>query len=61
MSLGHSPMLWYGGVGFIVGAISGFVLASSQSKEDLLIGAFLGLFIGVTLAMCKRQLWDKNL
>ncbi len=55
-----SPTLVYASIGFLAGALSGFVYAGSPDLADLLIGGFFGVFAGILLAFSKYNIWDRK-
>lgn len=55
-----SPTLVYAIVGFFIGTIVGFVFIGSERANDVLIGAGLGLLIGIMLAFGRYRLWERK-
>jgi len=55
-----SPTVMYASVGFLAGSLSGFAYAGSPNLSDLLIGGFVGLFVGILLAVSKYNIWDRK-
>ena len=54
-----SATTMYAALGVLEGAVVGHVFAGSNDPLDLAIGAFLGVFIGILLAMGKHRFWGR--
>ena len=56
-----SPMILYALVGIVVGAFLNFLLTSGSTRpSDILLGAILGLAVGIVLALSKSNLWGRK-
>ena len=56
-----SPMILYALVGIVVGAFLNFLLTGGSTRaSDLLLGAILGLAVGIVLALSKSNLWGRK-
>ena len=54
-------MILYALVGIVVGAFLNFLLTSGSTRpSDLLLGAILGLAVGIVLALSKSNLWGRK-
>ena len=56
-----SPMILYALVGVVVGTFLNFLLTGGSTRpSDLLLGATLGLAVGIVLALSKSNLWGRK-
>lgn len=56
-----SPMILYALVGIVVGTFLNFLLTDGSTRaSDLLLGATLGLAVGIVLALGKSNLWRRK-
>jgi len=54
-------MILYALVGVVVGTFLNFLLTGGSTRpSDLLLGATLGLAVGIVLALSKSNLWGRK-
>jgi len=50
----------YASIGVLAGSLSGFTYTGTPNLSDLLIGAAIGFFIGILLAVSKYHIWNRK-